>query len=500
MLLSDSEGIGLLVTSDTLLPMHMAWDTHRFAAAWSSYQWPRIPSLVPDMFYFHGAERLGIGWRRALLGFIPTMLGLLALGMGAIIARVRRCGLAQATAQAALALAALMAGLAALAAAFGFGPWAAVILVVMPVSHGSGFILSLFAAAAADAALRGSRRAFWATMLLCFVGTFCDLLFVAAFLVPLAVATRIPVIRATMGQGVRTLRNPAAVLRLAAQNGALVYGGLLACLTGWACQRLLKLQPVGGYLFRHPGDAITQMVRDFGHTPWTGLAAAGSIALIAKAVAVSCQAPDAAAPDRQSERFLIVHGAVAAALGLGLLAVTYVDPNSWRYGMACIWWPLTIGLALRRPVRRASVAPAAARWLIGGGLLLAATLLALLRPPPLLTWHSPLETCLTGARARLGLRHGLATYWLARANEASSDWRWQVRPIAENGHVLPWGDDPTLYARDANKPAAPARFNFIVIDPGVDRAAIVGTFGAPARRSACPDAELWVYDHWLSPS
>lgn len=197
---------------------------------------------------------------------------------------------------------------------------------------------------------------------------------------------------------------------------------------------------------------------------------------------------------------MIVHGAVAAALGLSLLAVTYVDPNSGRYGMTCIWWPLTIGLALRRPIRRTSGVAAAAQWWLGGALLLAATVLAFYRPPPLLTWHSPLETCLAGARARLGLRNGLATYWFARATEASSDWRWQVRPIAENGGVLPRGDDPTLYARDANKPGAPALFNFIAIDPGVDRAAIVRAFGASARRSDCSGAELWVYDHWLSPS
>lgn len=195
-----------------------------------------------------------------------------------------------------------MAVSVALAAAFGFGPWAALVLVLMPVSHGSGFALSLFAVATADAALRGSRRAFWAA-LLCFVGTFCDLLFVAAFLIPLAAATRMSVLGAIMRQGgVGALRDPAAAVRLASQGGALVYGGLLACLAGWACQRLLNLQPVGGYLFRHPGDAMAQMFRDSAHPPWTGMAAAGSIALIANAIAVSCRAPDAAEPGRQSGR------------------------------------------------------------------------------------------------------------------------------------------------------------------------------------------------------
>ena len=138
--------------------------------------------------------------------------------------------------------------------------------------------------------------------------------------------------------------------------------------------------------------------------------------------------------------------------------------------------------------------------MVGGALLLAAVVLVTVRPPPLLSWHSPLETCVSGARDRLGLRHGLAPYWLARSTEASSDWQLQVRPIADDGSSLPWGDDPTLFARDANIAGAPSRFNFVVVDHSTNRAAVLQKFGPPVMHNPCPDAELWTYDHWLPPT
>ncbi len=507
-LLSARDGIPQFVTSDTLLPMHMAWDTHGYPAAWSLYQWPRIPSLIPDMAYFHGAERLGLGWRGALLGFIPVMLGLLALGMGAIIGRFHRRSLLSGAAQAALAIAALLLLLTGLVAATGLGPWSALLLILLPVTHGSGFILSLFAAATADAALHGDRRAFWATILMCLVGAFSDLLFVIAFLIPLAAASRVAVIRPIIERGgLRGLLTVTTCRRLFTQNSALVYSALAACLIGWASQRMLNLQPLGTYLLKSPGAALPQMLGDFRYTPWTGLVIFGSAALIVTAIASLRQNPAAEASSHHSASFLIAFGAVAAIMGFGLLAVTYVDPDSWRYGMTSIWWPLIIGLALRpaifwtRPRSAPRSSPQSSlTYGFGGALLLAATVLVMLRPPPLLAWHSALETCLTRERARLGLRHGLAPYWLARTTEASSNWKLQVRPIADDGSSLPWGDDATLMARDANVPGAPAWFNFIVVDNSTQRAEIIQRFGVPAARKACAGAELWTYDHRLLPT
>ena len=503
-LLSAGDGIPQFVTSDTLLPMHMAWDTHGYPAAWSSYQWPRIPSLIPDMAYFHGAERLGLGWRGALLGFIPVMLGLLALGMGAIIGRFHRYGLVSGAARAALAIAALLLLLTGLVAATGLGPWSALLLILLPVTHGSGFILSLFAAGTADAALQGDRRAFWATILMCLVGAFSDLLFVFAFVIPLAAASRVAVVRPIIERGgLRGLFTVTTCRRLFTQNSTLVYSALAACLIGWASQRMLNLQPLGTYLLKSPSAALPQMLGDFRYTPWTGLVIVGSAALIVKATATLRQNLATEATFHHSASFLIVFGAVATIMGFGLLAVTYVDPNSWRYGMTSIWWPLTIGLALRPAIiwtGQRSAPQSALTYGFGGALLLAATVLVILRPPPLLAWHSPLETCLTNERARLGLRHGLAPYWLARATEASSNWKLQVRPIADDGSSLPWGDDATLMARDANVPGTPAWFNFIVVDQSTQRAEIMQRFGVPAARKACAGAELWAYDHRLLPT
>lgn len=499
--LSGGDSIALLVNSDTLLPMHMAWDTHRFGGAWAAYQWPRIPSLL-DMAYFHTAERLGIGWRPALLGFIALALAMLGLAMGAVIGRVRGCGLAQGSAQAALALAGLMMVLAALTALTGPGPWLAAWMVLMPVSHGSGFVLSMLGAATADAALRGNRQAWWATVLICLVGSFSDLLFAAVFWLPLAAATRLPLLQTILKEGgFDALRRANTWRRLVVQHRALTYGALLACLAGWAGQRLVNLQPLGASLLRPPGAAVMQMLRDMVHTPWTGLVVAGSLALIAAAAAATAAKPvPGEGPDHTGHAFLIVFGAAAAAMGLGLLAITYVDPNSWRYAMTSIWWPLAAGLALRRPALPRYSARLGAASTPGAVLLLAAVLLTVVRPPLLLAWHNPLETCLNSARVNQGLRHGLASYWLARATEASSDWRWQLRPISAGGTRLPWGDDPTLYARDANRPGQAAQFNFIVIDQSLNRADVVRTYGLPALRSQCPGAELWVYDRLLVPA
>lgn len=41
-------------------------------------------------------------------------------------------------------------------------------------------------------------------------------------------------------------------------------------------------------------------------------------------------------------------------------------------------------------------------------------------------WHYTPETCISLNHDRLGLRDGLAGYWMARKVESSSDWKLQV--------------------------------------------------------------------------
>jgi len=122
-------------------------------------------------------------------------------------------------------------------------------------------------------------------------------------------------------------------------------------------------------------------------------------------------------------------------------------------------------------------------------------------PPALLGWRSPVARCIADARTPRGepLHSGLATYWLARQTEAADDWRRQIAPITETGQRRIWGNDISLFTRDAHLAGQPARFDFIVIDPSVAQEAMIRTYGAPVRRTACGGAQLWIYDHWLSP-
>ena len=500
-LLSDPLGQSVLVNSDTLLPMHMAWDLAQNPAAWAEYQWPRVPSLFPDMVYFHAAQRLGLGWRQALLFYPFMMLGLLAASMACVISRIRGGRLPEAMALAAAAVLAAIASLAALGTVTGAAPWAMALLILAPVSHGNAFIMTVLAAATADLARTGSKPGLAATLLLCLVGTVNDLLFAALFIGPLTLGLLAHAMRQHAGDErtspPRRQWPPFGVLVPGLQ---LIAACSLACAIGWACQSQLNLQPFSAGLLRNPINASAQLIADIPNVPWSVLAIAGTALLAVtaiKALTVN-RALVTETPPRST--FLVTFAAAAAAASLLLLSVSYVDPFSWRYGMAAIWWPITIGLAFGER-RFAWLAQLQTPVLTCAGLALTGATIGLSQTvhPGLLAWHSPLEKCLTDGQSGLGLRAGLATYWIARQTEASSDWQLQVRPISDDGQTLPWGDDPGLYRHDAQDPARPAVFNFIVLDPAADRAAIQTRYGTPSRTAWCQANPVWIYDRGLKP-
>ncbi|HWU03202.1 MAG TPA: hypothetical protein VN222_10720, partial [Novosphingobium sp.] len=274
-LLSSGEGLDLLVQSDSLLPAQMAWDMHQSPAWARHFQWPRVPSLFPDMVWFHAAAWLGLSWRHAWLAYTPLILSMLAGAMGGLIAALRGESGVQAwlrgSTLAALAIALGMAAITLLAARTGLAPWKDALMVLAPASHGDGFILSLLATVAAMQAMRGNRKAWRAMLAFCVVGTFGDLLFVAAFLAPLAVASRLS---AWQAGG-----------RKAALTGqwGLLRDCTAACLAGWLGQSALFRQSVNEVELHRPADALRGMAGGMATAPWTGLCLLSAGVLIAAA-------------------------------------------------------------------------------------------------------------------------------------------------------------------------------------------------------------------------
>ena len=493
-LLNNAYVLGQFIQSDSLLPAQLVWDLAHHSYAWRGFQFPRVLSLVPDLLFFAAIQLFGIGWRWGMALLATTISILLAWAGSLVVASLTSVGRANAFVLCTLGV--IVTFMPSICAfhdpAVNPLPWMIPLLVIVPVSHGGAFVLSLFAASIAAKALRGSHAAFWSGVALSAIGTFSDLLFIGELLLPLLFAAA-----AVWRIGAVSFRRAASVWAACA----------IACGIGWGAQLPLfrqGLPPLGRHLLVYQ---MKQWAGEWSQLPWAIwsfllFAIAILIALI-RVCSVVRQSPVPAT--RFRETFYWSFGLSAALTSVIPLTALYIMSNCYRYAMPLLWWP---------PILLLSLWPT--RWVPNIHLLglLGAPALILpfvLHQPKILHWTTAAASCIAGRAKPLGLDAGLASYWNARTTAASTDWQVQVDQIRSDGGIYIWGNDLASYLHAINDPSRPPRYNFIIVDSELDPAnskldlvgsrldpaALLAHYGPPNRVVDCEGAKLWVYSHSL---
>ncbi len=126
------------LNSDTLMPAVYFWDLFHHSDSWRFFELPRIPSLFPDLAVYGLLQRLTESWRAAYIGFAICTLFALTFISGAIINRMSGAGWMRGSSVLLLISIPILA-----LESFSFH-----ILhlnILLPVSHGSPFVLALAA-------------------------------------------------------------------------------------------------------------------------------------------------------------------------------------------------------------------------------------------------------------------------------------------------------------------------------------------------------------------
>jgi hypothetical protein len=464
------------VDSDLVVPASFFWDLVHRAGAWGEFQLPRIPSFFPDLTVY-GLVQLATGsWRVAYFAYGLVALTALAWLAGWIVDAQTNSGTPRGAA-AFLVLALPILGIELLPAA----PAEAAIhsWIFLPVSHGGVFVLSLAGFAVAAASLR-RRGAPWLLLLLplTIAGVLGDLLFVAGFVGPLLAALAFA--------GWRRMVPPRRIVAV-----ALVV--LAAIPLALAADSLILREPTFVLLKGREivADAIAFLTSPFYplgvEAPFAVLAGLGlPIAglIVARPPLAMLRRRRDAAEEFEAAGFWWV-AAVSAVIcsAVATAPVYYESVRSYRYTEPLLWWPVIITAALL--AKRGRSLPTLAL----GALTVLAAFVAV-RPaglhwPAILTWRDPLAACLVDAQDRQGLRAGLGQYPFANYLFAASDGRLQVEEIHDNeGGAYRDLNDLYWYWHDRHDPSRPPPFNFIVVTPHPDAAALAAArtrFGRGAK-------------------
>lgn len=483
-------GVEYLINADSLLPAHLAWDVARHDYAWANFQWPRVLAL-PDMAFFFMTEALGLNWRTAFLAYTCLAVTAATFAMGWIVSRMRASNYGEGLFWAGTGIAVTL--LAALAG-FALSPaeplsWMPQLSLLMCVTHGHSFVLSLVAYCTALDGVRGNRRQAWVTWALCAFATFSDTIFVGYFLLPFVIAG---LLLALSPRGA-ALGPPGELGRI----GRFTAATTLGCMIGWVAKIPVPAQEMK-FVFNGFGDSLAIMLSQILRAPWVVGLILLTMALSAWALLGLFRKNPIARSTAESDRdWLALAGLGASIMSLGLAALFYVDYGGYRYAVPFFWWPLLIALAVVRLPN--SVLSARKLQIAAAAMMTAAVAVAPLSASTLPQWRSPLEKCLSDNRRNWGLDAGLATYWRSRQIMASSDWKLQVDQITEEGNAYLWGNDFAAYKHDMNASKGPPRYNFIVADETMDPFSFETLFGIPARTEACGDRLVWIYDQPIVP-
>jgi hypothetical protein len=471
----------LIIQSDSLLPAALVEHFLRHGYALSGFQLPRVPSFVPDMVVYGVVQTISGDWRVAALVYgILAPIGI-SLAAGWIINAMTRCGFAVGVQ---LFLPIMIGSL--LFASWRFvdlSPDIALLFIVLPVTHGGPFVLSLFAACCVWAELRHStitRRL--AIPVVTAIGTQSDLLFVTGFVMPMTVA----VVRGIWTRVIAPRRGT-----------VLLIGMYIGAAVGWWSTRMMFLQGLPPMRLSSTPNRVRLFVVESITEPTMIVALCATMFVCVVAIRpriLMSRLPAAFRPFADAYSFWWTFGASAALIAIGVTAALYQDVGSYRYAFPMMWWPPILAASAIAPFasgRRSGLSTVA---LVGIAAFVACrSSYGGFQKPALLAWRSPLEVCLSDASKTLGLRAGLAEYWKARLVAASSDWRMQVGQVTMRGEAYIWGNDPRSYLQDILKANTRPPYNFIIMDR-LDAASILERYGKPDHVLDCPSSSVWVYD------
>lgn len=445
--------MALSTNSDSLLPADMAWEWLNRPDMWRSFQWPRIPSLVPDLLIYV-ALQAAWSWRVAQIGTGIVFLASLAGFAGWIATRLRpvsgRSG--------SLAFLAATSVLLLVESAFSTTDWHFYIFAV--AYHSGPFILSV------GTLILARKGGTWPLLLmatLAALGTFSDRMVVGTFLIPLLAA---------LYSANRHGEMPRRIVILTALLA------LAGCALGLAADKVVF--PL--FLTRQTdaplklGNLIQDAVIFLGsQAVWFVLALNASVLIRLSRKTLPPLA-----------RFWWTAAAAAMVPSSLLAAGLWQDDTSQRYLSAVLWWPVilwapAIAERLRRFKKTAVLAMTGAAAVAFARIVSA--------PHPLLSWQNPIAACL----APTGRTAGLALFWQARPITIASNWHLQVEQIKARGGIGIWGNNPSWYTSSRGTPGQLPPFSFIVMR-GLDEPAIRAAYGQPDSVLPCPGSDVWLYD------
>jgi hypothetical protein len=466
-----------LINSDQLFTAALAWDLLHHADAWSGFQQPHSPAFVPELLIHWIVQALTGNWRVAMAAFVLVLVVWLMAIMTWIVGRIAGPFDNGGRTAATLAVVLIASPVLIIAVLGQSGsndhgsvlfPW---LFFTQPNSHGGTFLLGLTAAAIASRSVQRSTAAGpLCVLLIACVASASDQLFLIFFLLPVTAALL----------GVALVHPPqrrnVACLLAGAWAGA-AFGAV--CTTG--IDRQYMPTPTPASMLEH----VSRFLTNLPHHPAVLIAIVG----LTSALAIGVR--------RQGPRlwlagFWPLFAAGSAAASVALTMIMYGDVGTFRYMHPLLWWTVILMAAAVAPRLGEVTGRVRASYLvavcIAGGLLLSGPA-AGWHVPRLLTWTSPLATCLRGA----GLRAGLAEYWTARLTSAASDWDLQVDQIESSGNAMIWGNDRLWFIHDIHDVARRPDYRFIVID-GLPEDRITALYGHPDRKMPCASATVWVYD------
>ena len=464
-----------IFNSDLLVLVDFFHDLANFPEVVSQFQLPRIPSLVPDDLLFSAVSTAFADYHLALVAYSVAQCFLFIVASAYLISFCSDKPLAWccAVVTAVTSVTVVLNGM--------FSPVFATTYIALfsSVMHFSPFILSVAAICILLRLVEKQGAAPWIALIIVSVVAFAsDKLFVLTFAVPALIAV-----------GMSRRRGEVSSSLLWRLAGALVLSFIVAILlltifqtaaaphiTRILARAIRFVVAMGAEIVAHPAFYLCLLVLPL--------------------VFVAFLPMTIRLPERLRLSWLIA--TLSIVLTLGAAAALYTDISTLRYWLPAFLWPPILAsclIVLVVPDRLARGLSAAAIVVLSifAGAEIRATSVADLK-----SWHDPLADCLAREQSGLGLKDGLADYWLARLAVVSSNWRLQIEQMGGGRYVVA-GNNPYWASHSRLRIGEPPVFNFII--PGFlnSSADIRQHFGPPSRIAQCAGHDVWIYDEPLDP-
>jgi hypothetical protein len=483
----DRGFLDYVTNSDILLPVSYVWDIRNHNYAWSGFELPRIPSLFPDLVTYAALDVLLGDFRWAMAGYALLQGTVFIVLAGYVISRLTA---ASAVDAAVVFLAVLtVVTVCNLPDATLEQHVLLINLMYLPACHFGSFIMSLAGALFALRLIEEWRASRAVLFTLCVTLAYLsNRKFLIDFIVPLGVA------------GIMLIYFQLLSWRRAA---GIVVCGIVGLVLASTADHLLVRQPdlpideipihmhlffreLSAYLASMPVSTlaiifIPYLVFAAMFVVWLRRRWTGGIRL-------------AIAPSDTTVIFLWVFAAVAIVGCVAALSSVYVRRESFRYAEPTFFWPIIFVAAAAMPLVGRWITPLAIGQVAAVGIVIVAFGGWFGFVPLLVHWQHPLAACLQLRRGELGLRAGLASYWLSRPLTVSTNWNIQIDQVSEGGDPLYFGNDRFWYRRSFADPDRPPEYNFFVLTwLNPDR--LQQRFGPPSRIANCGSDALWIYDN-----